>query len=54
MEAAAESLTGSETILVVEDNEMVRDLVQTIFQHYGYRVLTAQDGEEAIRVSEEL
>jgi len=53
VEAAAESLTGSETILVVEDNEMVRDLAQTIFQHYGYRVLTAQDGEEAIRVSQE-
>ena len=53
VEAAAESLTGSEAILVVEDNEMVRDLVQTIFQRHGYSVLTAQDGEEAIKVSKE-
>ena len=53
VEATAESLTGSETILVVEDNEMVRDLAQTILQHYGYSVLTAQDGEEAIKVSKE-
>jgi len=50
-EAVAESLTGSETILVVEDNEMVRDLAQSILQHYGYDVLEAQDGEEAIKVS---
>ena len=53
VEATAESLTGSETILVVEDNEMVRGLAQTILQHYGYSVLAAQDGEEAIKVSKE-
>jgi CheY-like chemotaxis protein len=53
VEATAESLTGSETILVVEDNDMVLGLAQTILQHYGYSVLTAQDGEEAIKVSKE-
>jgi CheY-like chemotaxis protein len=53
VKATAESLTGSETIMVVEDDKMVRDMAKSILQKYGYSILGAPDGEEAIRVSEQ-
>jgi len=40
-------LTGPETILVVEDNEQVRDIVCSILERYGYRVLAAENVAEA-------
>jgi len=40
-------LTGPETILVVEDNEPVRDIVRSILERYGYRVLAAENVAEA-------
>ena len=40
---------GSETILVAEDDEMVRELSETILTENGYRVILAQDGDEAIK-----
>jgi PAS domain S-box-containing protein len=44
--------TGTETVLVVEDEEVVRTLVCQSLQAYGYTVLTAKDGYEAIRVAQ--
>ncbi len=44
---------GTETILVAEDEEMVRGLVVQMLRRAGYTVLTACDGEEALRVFEE-
>lgn len=41
---------GTETILVVEDEEMLRDLVNTTLTSNGYSVLLAVDGQEAIDV----
>jgi PAS domain S-box-containing protein len=41
---------GRETILVVEDEEVLCDLVRVLLESKGYRVLTANDGEEAIRL----
>ncbi len=41
---------GSETILVVEDEEPIRELVTRALSDYGYRVLTAGDGLEAIKI----
>jgi len=41
---------GTETILVAEDEQMVRNLVTNMLQNAGYTVLAASDGEEAIRV----
>ena len=41
---------GSETILVVEDEEMVRRLVCQILKNKGYRVLEARNGEEGLQV----
>ena len=49
---ATRSATGSETILVVEDQPLLRELVRRILQQKGYRVLEAPDGEEAIKVAE--
>jgi len=43
---------GSETILVVEDEPVLRDMAQVILQDYGYRVLGADSGPEALRVWE--
>ncbi|MFH1350802.1 MAG: ATP-binding protein, partial [Pseudomonadota bacterium] len=43
-------LKGSETILIVEDNESVRNLACNVLGEYGYRVLEAKDGEEALSV----
>ncbi len=44
---------GHETILVVEDNEQVRDLANLILTGAGYQVLQAADGEEGISVYEQ-
>jgi signal transduction histidine kinase/CheY-like chemotaxis protein len=39
---------GSETILLAEDDPMVRDVSRRILERAGYRVLTAHDGEMAL------
>jgi len=44
---------GAETILLAEDDPMVRDLITRTLKDAGYRVLAAADGAEAIRVFEE-
>ncbi|HEV7704685.1 MAG TPA: response regulator [Gemmatimonadaceae bacterium] len=49
---AHQSLTGSETILVVEDQPALRDLVRRVLEQKGYRVLDAQNGEQAVHVAE--
>jgi signal transduction histidine kinase/CheY-like chemotaxis protein len=38
---------GHETILVAEDNDMVQQVVRTMLERAGYRVLTASDGADA-------
>jgi two-component system cell cycle sensor histidine kinase/response regulator CckA len=45
------SLRGEETILLAEDNEMVRGLTRSVLEHFGYQVLETEDGEEAGRMS---
>ncbi len=44
---------ATETILVVEDEPGVRDLVKQTLEQLGYRVLEAADGYEALRVIEQ-
>jgi DNA-binding NtrC family response regulator len=39
-----------ETILVVEDEKMVRDLVRSVLESHGYEVLEAPSGEEALEL----
>ena len=47
------SLSGTETVLVVEDDRMVRELAIKILQKYGYKVLEAEDGKEAIEIGKQ-
>jgi CheY-like chemotaxis protein len=42
---------GSETILLVEDAEPLRELTRTILANHGYTVLLAGDGAEALGVA---
>jgi len=51
--APAEIRGGRETILVVEDEEMLRELVRDILTAHGYRVLEAGNGKEALSVWQE-
>ncbi|KKL63326.1 hypothetical protein LCGC14_2176220 [marine sediment metagenome] len=44
------SLTGSETILIVEDEEMVRDLIYESLKICGYDVIEAENGKKALQV----
>jgi PAS domain S-box-containing protein len=39
---------GTETILVAEDDETVRNLTCSMLQQFGYTVILAADGEEAV------
>ncbi len=41
-------LEGSETILLAEDDEAVRNLTTSVLRHFGYTVIEAVDGEDAI------
>ncbi|MCF7801627.1 MAG: PAS domain S-box protein, partial [Candidatus Marinimicrobia bacterium] len=43
---------GNETILVVEDEVMARELVRDILLHQGYAVLTAENAEAALTLSD--
>ncbi|MGM0760985.1 MAG: response regulator [Thermodesulfobacteriota bacterium] len=43
-----EDHSGTETILVVEDDQEVRNITSHSLDLYGYRVLTAADGDQAL------
>lgn len=44
---------GTETILIVDDEELLLALTATTLMHLGYQVLTANCGQEAIDVVRE-
>jgi signal transduction histidine kinase/ActR/RegA family two-component response regulator len=48
--AARELRGGSETILFVEDEENVRELMQNVLERFGYRVHSASSGVEALKL----
>ncbi len=50
---ASKAPTGSETVLVVEDDEPLRKLSIKTLEKYGYTVLTAADGRTALSMCEE-
>jgi CheY-like chemotaxis protein len=48
-----ESAGGTETLLLVEDENLYRDLITSILEQRGYRVLTASDGAAALKLFRE-
>ena len=50
--SAGSCLTGSETIMLVEDNAQVRNLARAILERQGYKVLVAERGPEALLILE--
>ena len=48
--AEAKFIRGTETILVVDDEKDVIVLTKTLLTNLGYKVLTADDGIEALRI----
>jgi signal transduction histidine kinase/ActR/RegA family two-component response regulator len=49
--SARESPRGTETILVVEDQDMVRALTGRVLEGSGYRILSAANGKDALEVA---
>ncbi len=46
------ALQGNETVLVVEDEDGVRELVRQILVEHGHAVLTARHGRDALQLAE--
>ena len=51
--AVARPRSGSETVLVVEDADGLRDLTRRLLERDGYKVLVAANAEAALRLFEE-
>src|SRR6266849_1609415 len=45
-------MRGTETILIADDHESIREMARQTLMNLGYRVLSARDGEEALRLCE--
>jgi two-component system, cell cycle sensor histidine kinase and response regulator CckA len=46
-----EHLRGTETILLAEDSEPLRNLAVSFLESHGFKVLSAPDAEEALRIA---
>ncbi|MBI2924496.1 MAG: response regulator [Verrucomicrobia bacterium] len=45
-----ENLSGDQTILVVDDEDLLLTMAETVLADFGYRVLTAKSGEQALEI----
>ncbi|VAW91606.1 diguanylate cyclase/phosphodiesterase (GGDEF & EAL domains) with PAS/PAC sensor(s) [hydrothermal vent metagenome] len=52
IQSETQNLMGTETLLVVDDEPDMLNLVYDIFKVQGYKVLTANDGEQALQIFE--
>ena len=48
-----DTLRGTETVLFVDDEDMIIEVAEELFDQLGYEVLTAGSGKEAIEIFEE-
>lgn len=48
----AQEARGTETLLIAEDHDSIREMARQTLVKLGYRVLAAVDGEEALRLCE--
>jgi two-component system, cell cycle sensor histidine kinase and response regulator CckA len=46
----ADDLTGNETVLMVDDEDLLLTMGETILSDYGYKVLTANTGHKALEI----
>jgi two-component system cell cycle sensor histidine kinase/response regulator CckA len=53
MSVPEEMKRGSETVLVAEDDGVLRKLIRTTLEYSGYAVIEAVDGDDAIRKFQE-
>jgi len=49
-QTSAATSTGTETLLLVEDDENVREFVAVALESFGYSILTAADGKAAVQM----
>ena len=47
-----DTLRGTETVLFVDDEDMIIEVAEELFEQLGYKVLTARSGKEAIEIYE--
>jgi CheY-like chemotaxis protein/two-component sensor histidine kinase len=52
-EAQEPEKTVRGTVLIMDDEEMIRDLTKEMLSHFGHEVLLAKDGREAIEIFKE-
>lgn len=51
--SAGDTLRGTETVLFIDDEDMIIEIAEELFEQLGYKVLTARSGKEAIEIYEE-
>jgi len=50
MEISETPREGTETILLVDDEEILRELARQILEKFGYKVIPASDGETGLEI----
>lgn len=48
-----ELVGGDETVVLVVDEQSVRDLARSVLEEFSYTVILAENGDEAVRIFEE-
>ena len=50
VKAAQKGIGGTETVLLIDDEDVILEVGRALLEAMGYRVLTARDGKEAIEL----